>query len=188
MTDSNPISLPIRQIVLTGFMGSGKSTVGPLLAQRLGWQFIDSDDAIIAQARMPIHEFFASYGEPAFRALEQSIICRLATLDSLVLSMGGGAIETETTRNFLLSAPTVRLIHLDAALETSLTRCSGTESIRPVLADAANLRARYEKRLPLYRMAHHSISVDALTPEEVVQAILMRLKYPETFPAPAVSK
>ncbi len=174
--ESNPAGAPVRQIVLTGFMGSGKSTVGPLLAARLGWQFIDADDAIVAQARMTIPEIFASFGESGFRALEQAVILRLLSSDGLVLSLGGGSIETETTREVLLSMPTTRLIHLEASLETSLIRCSGTESIRPVLADTANLRARYEKRLPLYRQAHHSVAVDTLAPEEVVDAILTRLQ------------
>jgi shikimate kinase len=176
MTDLSTISHSIRQIVLTGFMGSGKSTVGPLLAARLGWQFIDADDAIVAEARMSVPEIFARHGEPAFRQREHEAIARLIATDSLVLALGGGAIETAATRDLLLAHPGTRLIHLEASLETSLTRCSGTESTRPVLADTANLLARYERRLPLYRTAHHSIPVDALTPEEVVQAILMRLQ------------
>jgi shikimate kinase len=165
-----------RRIVLTGFMGSGKSTVGPLLAARLGWQFLDADNVLIAEFGMPIHEFFARHGEPAFRQREQAAISRLITQDSLVLALGGGAIEAAPTRDLLLSHPGTQLIHLEATLETSLTRCSGTEGTRPVLADAANLRARYEKRLPLYRLAHHSIPVDTLTPEEVVEAILSILQ------------
>ena len=152
-------------------MGSGKSTVGPLLAARLGWKFIDADDAIVAETGTPIHEFFARHGEPAFRKHEQEAIARLIAEDSLVLALGGGAIETTATRNLLLSHPGTILIHLEAMLETSLARCSGTEGTRPVLADAANLRARYEKRLPLYRMAHLSIAVDALTPQQAADAI-----------------
>ena len=162
----------MQRIVLTGFMGSGKSTVGPLLAARLGWQFIDADDVIVAEIGMTIAEFFALHGEAAFRAVEQAAIAHLLSTDSLVLALGGGAIETETTRELLLNSPGTRLIHLEATLETTLTRCRGTESIRPVLADATNLKARYEKRLPLYRTAHHSIAVDALTPEKVVEEIL----------------
>jgi shikimate kinase len=172
MTDPSTTSPHIRQIVLTGFMGSGKSTVGPLLAAHLGWQFIDADDAIVAEARMSIPEIFAHHGEPAFRQCEHETIARLIATDSLVLALGGGAIETPATRDLLLTRPGTLLIHLEASLETSLTRCSGTESIRPVLADTTNLQSRYEKRLPLYRMAHHSIPVDALAPEEVVEAIL----------------
>jgi shikimate kinase len=176
VTQLNPTSPPVRRIVLTGFMGSGKSTVGPLLAASLGWKFIDADDAIIAETGIPIHEFFSRHGEPAFRQREQEAIARLIAQDSLVLSLGGGAMETAATRDLLLSHPGTLLVHLEAALETSLARCRGTEDIRPVLADTANLRARYEKRLPLYRLAHRSIAVDALTPEEVVQAVLIHLK------------
>ena len=176
MPDQKQTSNSIRQIVLTGFMGSGKSTVGPLLAARLGWQFIDADDAIVAEVRMSIPEIFTNLGEPAFRQREHEAIARLIATDSLVLALGGGAIETAATRELLLASPCTLLVHLEASLETSLTRCSGTESIRPVLADAANLRTRYEKRLPLYRTAHHSIPVDALTPEEVVQTVLTLLK------------
>jgi shikimate kinase len=161
-----------RRIVLTGFMGSGKTTLGPLLAARLGWRFIDVDDVIEAEAGVTIAEIFARHGEAAFRERERATIARLAAVDSLVLALGGGAIENEATRNLLLAAPETLLIHLEVELATTLKRCKGTEQTRPVLADHANLAARYQRRLPLYRMAHISISVDALTPEEAVNAIL----------------
>ena len=64
------------------------------------------------------------------------------------------------------------LVHLEVELATTLARCGGTGHTRPVLADQANLAARYQRRLPLYRMAHISIPADALTPEQVVEAIL----------------
>ncbi|MGD1108380.1 MAG: shikimate kinase, partial [Terracidiphilus sp.] len=63
-------------------------------------------------------------------------------------------------------------VHLEVELETALERCRGTELLRPVFADQANLASRYERRLPLYRMAHVSIAVDALTPEQVAEAIV----------------
>ncbi len=165
------LSPQTRRIVLTGFMGSGKSTVGPLLAKRLAWPFLDTDNVIVAETGMPIHEFFARHGELAFRLQERETIERLLARDSLVLALGGGAIETEATRKLLLSHPGTLLVHLEATLETSLARCSGTEATRPVLADAANLKARYERRLPLYRTAHLSLVVDQLTPEEAADAI-----------------
>ena len=163
---------PPRRIVLTGFMGSGKSTVGPLLAQRLGWTFIDLDDVIEAEAGATIAELFARHGEPAFRTREHETIARLAATDALVLALGGGAIEHPTTRSLLLAGPGTFLVHLEVELATTLARCSGTEHIRPVFADQANLAARYQRRLPLYRTAHVSIPVDTLTPHEVVNAIL----------------
>jgi shikimate kinase len=162
---------PIRRVVLTGFMGSGKSTVGPLLARRLGWDFVDADDVIEAEAGMTIAEIFAIQGEAAFRAREHETIARLAARDRLVLALGGGAIETSAIRDTLLNSPGTLLVHLDVALATTLARCAGTEQTRPVLADQANLAQRYERRLPLYRTAHLSVAVDALTPDQIAETI-----------------
>ena len=153
-------------------MGSGKTTVGPLLATRLGWSFVDADDAIEAEAGVTIAEIFAVHGEAAFRKLEHAVITRLAKEDTRVLALGGGAIENEATRTLLVTTPGTLLVHLEVELATTLKRCCGTEESRPILADQANLEGRYQRRLPLYRTAHVSISVDALTPDEVVEAIL----------------
>jgi shikimate kinase len=161
-----------RRIVLTGFMGSGKSTVGPLLAGRLGWAFTDVDEVIECEAGVTIAELFARYGEPAFRDREFATVARLASQAELVIALGGGAIEREETRALLLNTPGTLLIHLEVELATTLARCRGTEHSRPVLADQPNLALRYERRLPLYRSAHVSIQVDALTPDEVVDAIV----------------
>ena len=86
---------PVRRIVLTGFMGSGKSTVGPLVAQRLGWQFIDADNIIEAEAGMKIAAIFAQFGEAGFRTREHSTIARLVEECSLVLALGGGPERVE---------------------------------------------------------------------------------------------
>jgi len=169
MTDEKP---DLRRIVLTGFMGSGKSTVGPLLAARLGWRFVDVDDVIEAEAGVKIAELFARQGEAAFRQREHEAIARLAEGEELVLALGGGAIETEKNRAVLLEGEGTLLVHLEVELETTLRRCAGTEGTRPILADRANLAARYEKRLPLYREAHVSVKVDELTPGEAVEAIV----------------
>ena len=163
---------PIRRIVLTGFMGSGKSTVGPLLARRLGWRFLDADEVIVAETGISIAEFFARHGEAAFRDREHATIARLAEEDALVLALGGGAIDTEALRDLLLQSAGTLLVHLDVKLETTLARCGGTEHTRPVLADQANLRARYQRRVPLYRMAHVSIAADEITPEQLAEAIV----------------
>jgi shikimate kinase len=153
-------------------MGSGKSTVGPLIADRLGWRFIDVDDVIAAEAGTTIAEIFSRHGESAFRELEHQTIVRLASGQNLVLALGGGAIEREETRDLLLTNPGTLLVHLEVALETTLARCSGTESTRPVLVDQANLSARYQRRLPFYRTAHVSIPADNKTPHEVADAVL----------------
>jgi shikimate kinase len=171
-SDSTAPRMPIRRIVLTGFMGSGKSTVGPLVAARLGWRFLDADDVIVADAGMPISQIFAQQGEPAFRKIERETIARLAGEDGLVLALGGGAIEDPTTRALLLDGPGTLLVHLEVTLETTLARCAGTDGSRPVLADRANLAARYARRLPLYRAAHISIAADRLTPDEIAEAVV----------------
>jgi len=161
-----------RRIVLTGFMGSGKSTVGPLLARRLGWSFVDVDEAIAAAAGGTIAEIFRRQGERAFRQLEQETVARLALDEALVLALGGGAIEEAATRQLLLTTPETLLVHLEVELATTLERCRGTESSRPVLADQAHLAERYQRRLPLYRTAHVSIAVDRMTPGQVVEEIV----------------
>jgi shikimate kinase len=163
---------PTCRIVLTGFMGSGKTTVGPLVAERIGWTFVDVDDVIEAEAGTTIPEIFRSEGETEFRGRERQTIASLARSEGLVLALGGGAIEDEATRLLLLTVPETLLVHLEVKLETTLARCKGSEHLRPVLADQENLASRYERRLPLYRMAHVSIAVDTMTPEQVVEAIL----------------
>ena len=119
-----------------------------------------------------IADIFARQGEGGFRDREHATIARLATGEGVVLALGGGAIEREDTRQLLLSASGTLLVHLEVELNTTLARCSGTENTRPVLADQANLTKRYQRRLPLYRMAHVSVRSDSRTPDEVADAIL----------------
>jgi shikimate kinase len=166
------LTLPPRRIILTGFMGCGKTTVGPLVAERLGWKFLDVDDVIEAESGVTIAELFARQGEAHFRTREHATIARLALAEALILALGGGAIEEPSTRELLLTTPGTLLIHLEVELATTITRCAGTEDTRPILADHANLANRYNKRLPLYRSAHVSIAVDTLSPGEVADAIL----------------
>jgi shikimate kinase len=168
---SSDLVLP-KRIVLTGFMGAGKTTVGNLLALRLGWTFVDADEKIEAASGATIAQLFIDRGEPWFRQLEHETIRELLDSKSLVLALGGGAIEDERTRSLVLSSQGTRLIHLEATLETVLHRCRGTESLRPVLQDKANLEARYLRRLPFYRQAHLTIPVDTLHPQDAVEVIL----------------
>ena len=142
------------------------------MARRLDWKFVDADEVIAADAGSSIAEIFAREGEAAFRERERATIARLAGEEALVLALGGGAIEDAATRALLSNAPETLLVHLEVELATTLARCRGTEHLRPILADQANLASRYQRRLPLYRMAHISIPVDLLTPEEAAAAIL----------------
>lgn len=161
----------IVRVVLTGFMGAGKSTVGGLLAAKLGWQFVDVDAAIEAMHGASIAALFQQHGEAWFRRVEHATILDFLGIDRLVLALGGGAIEDERTRQLLLDSEGTRLVHLEASLETVLLRCSGTEETRPVLRDRANLESRYARRLPLYRQAHLSVPVDAVDPETVTEML-----------------
>jgi shikimate kinase len=164
-------TLPQR-IVLTGFMGAGKTTVGNMLGSRLNWRFLDADSEIEAATGTTISQIFLERGEPWFRQFEYETIRRLLAAESLVLALGGGAIEDPRTRSLLLTGESTLLVHLEASLETVLKRCSGTETLRPVLQDRPNLEDRYQRRLPLYRESHLTIPVDSLSADVVVESIL----------------
>lgn len=172
--DAKSHPLP-RRIVLTGFMGAGKSTAGRLLAAQLAWRFTDVDDIIEAAQGSTIAEIFASRGEAWFREAEHSTIASLLKNENLVLALGGGAIEHPGTRELVLNSPDTLLVHLEATLETVLLRCKGTEDARPVLRDRERLESRYVQRLPLYRFAHITVPVDNLSPDQVVKAVLSHL-------------
>lgn len=166
----------LQRIVLTGFMGAGKTTVGKMLAERLGWQFLDADAEMEAEAESTISEIFRERGEAWFRQYERETILRLLASESLILALGGGAIEDDRTRSRLLNSDGLYLVHLEASLKTVLDRCLGTESLRPVLQDRLNLENRYRRRLPLYRESHLTIAVDSIPPGAVVEAILDHLE------------
>ena len=156
-------------------MGSGKTTVGPLVAARLGWSFVDVDDAIAAEAGATIPEIFSRDGEAGSATANgrrSGDLWQRWPAATWCWRWAAARLNDAETRALLLGTPETLIVHLEAELATTLARCRGTEHLRPVLADEANLEARYERRLPLYRMAHVSIPVDALTPEEVAEAIV----------------
>jgi shikimate kinase len=185
-----------HRIVLTGFMGAGKSTVGRLLASRLGWPFRDIDDVLTAEHRLTVAEIFARHGEEHFRALEAEVIARTLEEDSVVIALGGGAIETPAVRSVLFTnaadaAQKTLTIYLEAPLPELLARCSkprdesrdehGHESgaepsnERPLLAAPESLASRLARRLPHYERAHLTVRTSGSTPEAVVAKILAQL-------------
>ncbi|HKR28556.1 MAG TPA: shikimate kinase [Acidobacteriaceae bacterium] len=167
----------VSGIILTGFMGAGKTTAGALLAARLGWRFVDSDRIIEERARRTIAEIFAAHGEAEFRALEAAVIRDLAVSDNLVLALGGGALEEPATREFLRSLPSRRIVFLDAPFDILIGRCAAQENapVRPVLRDRERLAQRWQARLPLYREADLTIPTAGLGPEAVVESIIEAL-------------
>ena len=160
-------------ITLTGFMGSGKTTVGKVLADFLGCPFMDLDDLIVKKAGKSIPEIFAQDGEPAFRQLEARLLRQTVekyTENTVVLALGGGAV-TAPASAALLREKTV-CIYLRATLETLLSRLEGETAGRP-LADAS-LADRLAAREPLYEQtAHVIIDTDGLSPDEVADEIII---------------
>ncbi|HTV06730.1 MAG TPA: shikimate kinase [Acidobacteriaceae bacterium] len=180
----------IRTIVLTGFMGAGKSTIGGMLARTLGWEFLDADTVIEARAGKTVAEIFAQHGEEVFRALEVEAIVEVvrehAGRRNLVLALGGGAVETEAIRKLFAAHRHACLVFLDAPLEVLVARCLAQPAAaeRPVLADRDRLLRRFNERLPYYRGAHLTISTAGLSPGEVVARIMDVLgQHCETAPA-----
>lgn len=169
-------SLPgvISRIVLIGFMGAGKSTVGALLAARLQWNFVDADAVLEERAGSTIADIFSRHGEEEFRRLEAETIHDLLRKDKLVLAVGGGAIETEAIRNTLLTSSETCVVFLEAPLAVMIARCEQqTEgAIRPILQDRERLLTRFETRLPHYRKAHLTIDTASLNPESTALKII----------------
>jgi shikimate kinase len=161
--------------VIVGPPGSGKSTVGPLLAEALGVPFRDVDADIVAEQGRAIADIFADDGEPVFRKLESEAVAKALESHDGVLSLGGGAPITPATR-VLLKAHTVVFLNVGMAAGVQRTGLSGA---RPLLA-GVNPRATYKKllddRLPVYReVATVEIDTDERSPREIVAALAGRL-------------
>ena len=160
-------------IALTGFMGSGKSTVGALLADALGCPFIDLDQLIVKKAGRSIPEIFAVEGEAGFRRLEkqalETTIARYAE-NTVVLALGGGTVTVPGAVK-LLQEKTL-CIYLQASLEALQARLEGQTEGRP-LADEG-IADRLAQREPLYEAAAHvTIDTTGLTPEDITDEIII---------------
>ncbi len=172
------LSPAIQRIVLTGFMGAGKTSTGRLLARALHWEFLDLDHHLETRAGASISALFAEHGEARFRRLESSALANALGHHHTVLALGGGTPEELTNRLLLEQTPGTVVVFLDAPFETLFDRCmlqsfTSPDHIRPVLASAEEAAARFSRRQPLYRrMARYTVSTAELTPEAAVHAIL----------------
>lgn len=162
--------MPRNTIALAGFMGTGKSTVGQMVAERLGWRFVDTDHVIEARAGCTIAELFATQGESAFRQLEAEVCVDLSPQEHTVLALGGGALINPATQA-IVSANSL-LICLSAALDTLIARV-GDDPARPLFsADHERLAALYSTRAAHYAGLPHHIDTSGITPTAVAEEVL----------------
>ncbi|MEV7888259.1 shikimate kinase [Streptomyces sp. NPDC002817] len=166
------------QVVLVGPMGVGKSTVGQLLAERLGVGYRDTDDDIVAEQGRTIAEIFVDEGEPVFRAIEKAAVSKALAEHEGVLALGGGSILDEATRALLAGQ---RVVYLSMDVEEAVQR-TGLNAARPLLAvnPRKQWRELMEARRHLYEgVATAVVATDGRTPEEVTQAALDALELKE---------
>lgn len=166
------LQLQMENTILIGMPGCGKSTVGKLLAQRLGKSFVDADEAIIEQAHMPIPEIFSRYGEAEFRRIETSVLEKLCARSGQVIATGGGCVTRPENYSALHQNGTI--IWLQRSIDALPTEG------RP-LSQSNKLSDMYQIRAPLYN-AYSDIQVDNNTdPETTVENILAALNKEESL-------
>lgn len=167
-------------ITLIGYRGTGKSTLAPRLAAKLGWEWVDADVELEKQAGRTIREIFATDGEPLFRQLERETLVALLKRNRLILAAGGGAIlNDDTRRDFRAAGPVVWLkASVDAIADRILNRGVMTAH-RPnltALSDRDEIRVLVEQREPLYReTATITVSTEGASPEQITREIVAAL-------------
>lgn len=157
-------------IYLIGFMGAGKSSVGVILAQQMGWPFIDLDLVIEAGQGASIRQIFEQAGESFFRQLEHAALLEVARKSPAVIALGGGTFVQKANFEFIRQTRGAT-VWLDCPFEDLWQRCSTMEN-RPLFRDRQSFLKLYEQRLPYYRQAEFKIAAGGRSPEEVVQEIL----------------
>ena len=165
-----------RNIVLCGFMATGKSSVGKRLAAKLHYQFLDMDSLIEEETGMTIPQIFSSQGEPAFRALESRMVERIAGWTGYVVATGGGTIVNPQNLETLKRCGVV--ISLTADIRTILLR-SGKGDTRPLLQGenkSERIRQLMEKREPFYAQADIVQDTSTLNINQVVRRLVERLQ------------
>lgn len=159
-------------IILTGFMGTGKTAVGVKLAEKLHFKYIDTDELIENYMQMKISEIFNKFGEPYFRDIETKIIKQVAEYDNCVIATGGGVVLREENMNAVEKTGIV--INLYASPEVIYNRTKNSNA-RPLLNKEdkmTEIKNLLEYRKPYYERCKLSINTDNLSVDEVVQEIL----------------
>ena len=163
------------RVYLTGFMGSGKTTVGRRLAQRLGVPFVDLDHEVELRAGMRVREIFERHGEPAFRQLEQDALWATAEHPDAVVATGGGTMAFEPNARWMRANGLS--VWLNPAFATIVGRIGGRgKEDRPLFQDDGQALALYRQRLPAYRRADLTVDISpAEEPEEIAARIALLL-------------
>ncbi|WP_459930421.1 shikimate kinase [Desulfosporosinus burensis] len=164
----------MRNIVLIGFMGTGKSTVGKRLAQALNWDFVDTDNEIGEVTNLSVTEIFRRHGETRFRSEESIVVARLSQLDHIVIATGGGTVLNPLNWKALAQKGTV--IGLHASLEEILNRI-GHKNDRPLLKGSKEeIEKLWSERQGCYAQADFIIDTSQKNIDEVVSEILTILR------------
>jgi shikimate kinase len=172
-----PTTMPSR-IVLIGFMGAGKSTVGRLLAAVLGYQFVDTDQQMVQQFKLPIYKIFQQFGEPTFRQAESDLMQRLLTVGRVVVATGGGTVSRDDIFGFVQQSATSLLVYLKAPVDVLYERVIFSPKDRPLIdvPDAeANFKARFKEREWFYDQAGLIIETLDQPPQHIVEKIVDQL-------------
>jgi shikimate kinase len=170
-------------VVLVGPPGSGKTTVGRVLARRMGLPFTDIDALIVERAGKSIADMFTEDGEDVFRVLERTVVAEALASTDGVLALGGGSVLAAVTRERLRGH---RVVHLTVGLADGIRR-TGMSGARPLLAGVnprATFKALLDARAPLYReVAAYEIDTSRRSPNQVVHAVLVALGDPSFDPS-----
>ena len=160
--------------ILIGPPGAGKSTVGPVLAERLGLTFLDTDAGIEAEAGKPVSDIFVEDGEDAFRVLERAAVARAVAGHPGVLGLGGGTVLDAGTQQLLAGQP---VVYLETSFATAVKRV-GLDTARPLLLGnpRTQLKTLLDQRLPVYeRLAWLTVRTDDRSPEDIAGEIARRV-------------
>lgn len=171
----------MKSLILIGFMGSGKTTVGRALAEKLQMPLVDLDTVIVQEQQMEIGDIFAQFGEERFRQIEHDVLCRYTGMPDLVISPGGGAVLRAENRAVMREHCYV--ISLTARPEVILERVNREKTVRPVLeqreagqSKLQRIEQVMEQRMPCYREADLMLDTSDQSVEELVAQILAWLK------------
>ncbi len=172
----------IRNIALCGFMGTGKSSVGRLVAEQLHYAFLDTDTVIEARAGKPIAQIFTEQGEAVFRELEQRIVKELVLRDRTVIATGGGLIVNP--QNFASLKQHAFIVCLWASPETIWSRVK-TQNHRPLLKETdplEKIRSLLAERTPSYKQSDVLLNTEIRSPREVAQQVLHQFRVARVAP------